>query len=952
MSIQSVAPSPAPAPVMLAWPRPARRRTLLSFSPVDFDDSSDNPRVLDVVDDGQDADDEGRWATLLDGEKTRTPPPPTLKSKSSAFPREGERGCHKAIGDRNPFASSATTTTTTTDASTIASSSPSSLSSLNGLMSSSSNNLTSSPRKEQWHRAIRQLQERKEEEVRSILAELESLQHEFVSPDRLSHDDIDDDDYDDNDDHDIDVRRDCPRGKEYAVLHYPNGDLFSGNVDGVTREPVYGRMTHALEMEVYEGPFRDGMRHGRGATCAKVDGSAKFLGRYAGGEMHSGTLIVASSSSSSGGGDGGGKGEVGGGGRGDYAYTGTFVDNDFHGVGTMVSGDGSIYQGRFANGQYHGVGELRKAEKVGENDDADDGRGRRKEVVYVGDFVEGEFHGHGTLTKSDGSSYVGSWREGKRSTGIETLVNGDVFEGSFVNDLREGRGVLRTKGGGMTICGVWEAGKLKDGVEVCITYADGHCYCGDHADSVPHGFGRIDYADKGSIISTYTGWFVNGVRQGMGKCSFHKTGEEYEGEWACDEPIGLKIFQHQGPFIEMSHDVCSHCIADGEGGGGREGTHFIPQTLSFDNRPRRRRTMGSYELSSSTESFCDGPCCRVMDESVIALSENAMTHASSSKPNNAVIRTKLRLSVESDINSSMKSLSVFDHCECIKLYKYQNGDTYEGNVDRVSGMRQGSGVYTEHRMRSTYNGDWRDSKRHGTGHLKLASGGEYTGEFFMDNIQGQGKLTLGGVVYTGSFYNGLFHGRGMLENVGHGRVYFGGFENGERSGEGEETHLDETRYKGEYKFGKRNGFGVLFGPDGSEVYRGEWNEGLRHGKGTLKGGSTGAGIYDGDFFQDKVSGRGKYTYTDGTSIEGQWLDDVPRDGDWSIVYPDGSKFYGFATFQRPLEEKPVAPNGYPLRRSTYDSPDFLRVPLPHGFGSLTHPNGWRYVGSFRYGERE
>lgn len=198
----------------------------------------------------------------------------------------------------------------------------------------------------------------------------------------------------------------------------------------------------------------------------------------------------------------------------------------------------------------------------------------------------------------------------------------------------------------------------------------------------------------------------------------------------------------------------------------------------------------------------------------------------------------------------------------------------------------------------------------------------------------------------------MFHGRGRLENVGHGRVYFGEFENGERSGEGEETHPDGTRYKGEYKFGKRNGFGVLFGPDGSEIYRGEWNEDLRHGKGSLRGGSMGAGIYDGDLFQDKVSGRGKYTYTDGTSIEGQWLDDVPRDGDWSITYPDGSKFYGFATFQHPLEEKPVASNGYPSRRSTDNSRDFFRVPLPHGFGSLTHPNGRRYVGSFCYGERE
>jgi hypothetical protein len=60
----------------------------------------------------------------------------------------------------------------------------------------------------------------------------------------------------------------------------------------------------------------------------------------------------------------------------------------------------------------------------------------------------------------------------------------------------------------------------------------------------------MDYADTGSGTSNHTGWFVNGVRHGIGRCFFHKTGEEYEGEWVCDEPIELKIFQHHGPYIE------------------------------------------------------------------------------------------------------------------------------------------------------------------------------------------------------------------------------------------------------------------------------------------------------------------------------------------------------------------------------------------------------------------
>ena len=88
---------------------------------------------------------------------------------------------------------------------------------------------------------------------------------------------------------------------------------------------------------------------------------------------------------------------------------------------------------------------------------------------------------------------------------------------------------------------------------------------------------------------------------------------------------------------------------------------------------------------------------------------------------------------------------------------------------------------------------------------------------------------------------------------------------------------------------------------------------------------------------------GLYTYNDGTSIEGQWVDDIPRDGDWTINYPDGSKFYGFATFY-PEENRTTSLS------SLSSTIDFLRVPLPHGFGTLTYPTGQRYVGSFEYGE--
>ncbi|KAL7537152.1 hypothetical protein ACHAXR_007629 [Thalassiosira sp. AJA248-18] len=798
-------------------------------------------------------------------------------------------------------------------------------------------------------------QKRQQLEVQSIIQTLEDLQHNFVMNDNSTHS----------------SNPQAGVEKEFTIRNFPNGDLFSGNVDAETKDLIYGRMTCALEMEVYEGSFWRGKRHGEGAVCTKMDGGAKFLGRYHEGQMHSGTLIVTRNMPS------------------DFTYTGTFLNNDFHGIGTIVSQDGSIYQGQFSHGQYHGVGTLRTVceDNDGDGDERGNNNGRRRsgmEIVYIGDFSEGLFEGSGSLTHSDGSSFVGTWSGGKRVEGTETSSNGDVFEGKFLNDIRDGQGILKMKCGGITTQGIWEGDELKEGTDLNITFADGHVYCGDHTNSVPHGFGRMEYADVGSGASIYTGWFVNGFRHGVGRCFFHKTGQEYEGEWACDEPIDLKLFQHNGPLIAGSSGELS-LLGEGEDKDNVEMIGCPPTSLNQlhnalsnrnTNNPRSLRSSQSNDLNSSLVSVASSGICSAGTDESIALSSMEREHARATSPNTVPqfkrSNNRFRISTGSsdNLSLSLKSLSVFDFTEGLKLYRYQNGDTFKGRLDKDTKLRQGSGVYTEHRMGSVYNGDWKDSKRHGVGHLKLASGAEYSGEFFDDKIHGQGSLTLiDGSVYTraptltqscphvtlkkGSFFNGLFHGRGMLEDEGRGRAYFGEFENGEKSGAGEEKFSDRSRYKGEYKNGKRNGMGVLCDPNGSELYRGGWHEDLRHGKGLLlrhqQEGSSWEGSYEGDFFQDNFSGNGKYSYTDGTSIEGQWLDNYARDGDWSITYPDGSKFYGFATFQHP-EEKSVMSDGSSSRGLTAKSREFLRVPLPHGFGSLTFPSGQRFVGSFVHGE--
>ena len=94
--------------------------------------------------------------------------------------------------------------------------------------------------------------------------------------------------------------------------------------------------------------------------------------------MHSGTLIVARNQPS------------------DFTYTGTFFNNDFHGIGSIITQSGSIYQGQFEHGQFHGLGRLRTM-----HDDDDDRGGsgggsggvdngkKNVESVYTGDFRDG-----------------------------------------------------------------------------------------------------------------------------------------------------------------------------------------------------------------------------------------------------------------------------------------------------------------------------------------------------------------------------------------------------------------------------------------------------------------------------------------------------------------------------------------------------------------------------------
>ena len=89
--------------------------------------------------------------------------------------------------------------------------------------------------------------------------------------------------------------------------------------------------------------------------------------------------------------------------------------------------------------------------------------------------------------------------------------------------------------------------------------------------------------------------------------------------------------------------------------------------------------------------------------------------------------------------------------------------------------------------------------------------------------------------------------------------------------------LDEViydyEYKGEYKDGKRHGYGKYIWKDEKfkgTKYIGNWQQNQMHGKGTMFFGN--GDRYVGDFKFDKYDGEGIYFYNNGRKQEGIWKD--------------------------------------------------------------------------------
>ena len=180
----------------------------------------------------------------------------------------------------------------------------------------------------------------------------------------------------------------------------------------------------------------------------------------------------------------------------------------------------STYEGEYEHGLFCGQGKF---------DDI------AKGVVYEGQFQQGVAHGYGECQWGQGWNYQGSWindrREGHgilKQEGVEAGDCGEIYDGQWKNDQWHGRGELKFNGGG--------------------------CYTGEFKNHKIEGRGRYVFADG----SVYEGTFKNDHREGNGTM-IYEDGTKYVGQWRNNWRDGkskrIKIHTVVGMLVDFSFPI-------------------------------------------------------------------------------------------------------------------------------------------------------------------------------------------------------------------------------------------------------------------------------------------------------------------------------------------------------------------------------------------------------------
>jgi len=687
-------------------------------------------------------------------------------------------------------------------------------------------------------------------------------------------------------------------GRKVSRVWMTNGDTYCGNFRRSQKHGKYGQY-HWSDGRVYKGQYENDQRHGRGKYVwnNRTNGNKTFyVGSFLHNQRHgSGKFVDA----------------VNG-----IEYVGEFESGVYHGRGRYRKIDGDVvFEGQFVNGRPAGTegpesqqqfvrspsSETMDASKLSANDrDANRSKNDPGQcVVVVNDYTwhdtrwsgnvvatyrglwDATQHaptGHGTAiyrNHIDFDSYEGCFDSCGHfhGQGRLTFLNGDMYEGNFEVDKRDGFG--------------------------CYKWKDGRQYRGEFSDNKRHGQGTFLYPND----DIYEGAFVHGKREGYGRFVFHN-GSVYEGEWKDG------LYHGRGRLVDASGKTISGTFAGGLAHGpatesGPDGSvtfvgkwrqgkpvNDIDDTDDVVIEEEKKDNVGKEVPLDDVKTSLTIPDLEVSEEqNVIAASsveQGAVTDKRSSfcsvgsaggppSPSVASLSTteeiisereSAQTVIETDLQPRVPapaaappfppkqphqpiSPPIQPECEAVvdeAITDAQgNPGKYTGIV--LKGTRQPHGVgrivYSDGKR--IHEGFWRDGKKEGHGRCLFFPQGDF---------------------HEGEYKNNLRHGPGRYQWKD-GRSYVGEYVDDLRDGKGFFRYPNGDHYNGYFEKGQRSGFGRF--EFGSNCYfEGLWKDGKYNGKGVLVW-DDGRFTYEGEFLAGRFHGHGKRTDASGTLVEGRWI---------------------------------------------------------------------------------
>ena len=167
---------------------------------------------------------------------------------------------------------------------------------------------------------------------------------------------------------------------------------------------------------------------------------------------------------------------------------------------------------------------------------------------------------------------------------------------------------------------------------------------------------------------------------------------------------------------------------------------------------------------------------------------------------------------------------------------------------------------------------------------------------------------------------------------------FWGWTTASFKGKVEYRYSNGDLYVGEVHGQSFNGKGKMFWKSTGNTYEGDWVYDYRTGKGRF---TWADGTYhEGDFVRGKYEGYGIHIYTDGGKYEGQFHDDK-RNGKGKMTWPNGDTYVGDW-----VENFRTGKGRYVWANGAYYEGDFARGKF-HGNGKRWYIDNHTYIGEFK-----